>query len=238
MIVGLPPFRPPTGDLSDPQEVAHYRDQWLPPTAFSRPTIALVDLSGKLLSPASLRELVVPLGQRIRGGEYGQLRLVVATADSATREILGLLSRQYEIPLFIAESPAPADIERAVPAGNLTHSDVETLALVLQAGRFVTASAFAHVLGIAPTAANNRLVNLERKGYLYRVRRPRRYGDLFVDPRYPRAGIKDGYEAAPMTEVLVRNDVATDPYDTSDLHLEGKVAERAAEILRRHGKVN
>src|SRR5688572_19303966 len=99
MIATLPPFRPTAGDLSDPEEVARYRDQWVPATELSRPPIALLDLSGKLMSPASIRELVVPLGQPIRGGEYGQLRLVVATADPATREILALLSREYEIPL-------------------------------------------------------------------------------------------------------------------------------------------
>lgn len=231
-------FRSPTGDLSDPRDTAHWRDQWLPPTAFARPTVAVVDLAGMLFTPASLLELVVPLGQRIRGGLYGALRIVVATPDAATQEILGLLARRFEIPFFIADSSDPEDVASARPAGDLTKSDEETLAYLVHEGWGSTVSNLAKSVGIEPTAANNRLVNLERKGYVYRVHRPRRYGDLYVDPRVPLEGAKDGYEAQPMLGALASHGITTDPYETSDLHLHGKDAKRAREILRRRGKAD
>ena len=56
----------------------------------------------------------------------------------------------------------------------------------LYPGRRQTGSAasdLADRAGIEATAAGNRLVNLVRKGYVYRWERPRREGDLFVDPR-------------------------------------------------------
>ncbi len=40
----------------------------------------------------------------------------------------------------------------------------------------------ARAISIEPTAAGNRLVNLERKGYVYRISRARRQDDLFIGP--------------------------------------------------------
>lgn len=41
-----------------------------------------------------------------------------------------------------------------------------------------------------------------------------------------------------MTEWLVDDGVQTDPYDRTDIVLEGEGAERAAQILRRRGKAS
>ena len=55
--------------------------------------------------------------------------------------------------------------------------------LVSQAGGTVTALSLAEQVNIEKTAAGNRLVTLQKKGYLQRVEQPHPAGDLFVDPR-------------------------------------------------------
>lgn len=226
--------RSTTGDLSDPNEVAGLRDQWLPPTAVEAPTVAVLDLSGRLLSPSSLHELIVPLGQRLRGGSHGSLKLVVVSADDATRRLVALLAEEYEIPLFVAQSPLPVDLEQAVPVGDLTTNDTETLHDLAGAGWQLTVSRLARHAGIAQTTANNRLVSLERKGYVYRVHRHRRHGDLFVDPRAPGTVNVDDRPAAPaMRSALVAAGIQSDPYDRQQVVLEGRAADRALEVLRR-----
>ena len=75
------------------------------------------------------------------------------------------------------------ELEHAEPVGVLTAKDHETLSLVSEAGGTVTTLAFADHVGIEKTAAGNRLVSLQKKGYLQRVERPHPAGDLFVDPR-------------------------------------------------------
>ena len=47
----------------------------------------------------------------------------------------------------------------------------------------VTALGLAEQVNIEKTAAGNRLVSLQKKGYLQRVEQPHPAGDLFVDPR-------------------------------------------------------
>ena len=66
---------------------------------------------------------------------------------------------------------------------HLTARDRETLGLVFEAGGTVHASGLANQVGIEKTAAGNRLVSLQKKGFVQRVERPHPAGDLFVDPR-------------------------------------------------------
>ena len=47
----------------------------------------------------------------------------------------------------------------------------------------MTASKLAAEEGIKPSAATNRLVNLDRVGYLVRQPRGRREGDVYIEPR-------------------------------------------------------
>ena len=47
----------------------------------------------------------------------------------------------------------------------------------------VTAAEFAQQLGVEQTTAGNRLIALNKKGYLQRVERGHPIGDQFVDPR-------------------------------------------------------
>jgi hypothetical protein len=229
----------PTGDLSDPERAARVRDSSIPATAFKQPTTLVLDLSGKLLSPSALNELIVSLGQRVRGGLYGDAKLVVATPDPAVQEMSALLARRYQIPLFLATSPD--DVRRAVPAGDLTEADVETLEELRAFGSVMTVSSLAGAVGLQASAANNRLVNVERKGFVLRVKRGRDEGDLFVDPRVPFMTplvSSRGSEMTPMRQSLLEAGIRSDPYAHPPRAVEGEAAERLSEILRRNDKLH
>lgn len=225
--------------VETPGRAAEIRDQRFPPTASPGPAVAVLDLGGARYTPAALHELIVPLGQRLRGGVFGELRIVITAPDEATAEVLALLAEKHDLPLFIAQSSRPEDVEDAVPAGSLTTAEAETLDGLRDLGGGVTAAGYAGVFGLTPNAANNRLLNLERKGYVLRVKRSRKTGDLYIDPRA--AGIDAPNpsmpEIRPMRDALLTAGIRSDPYDRSrKVVLEGDAAERAAEILRRRGK--
>jgi hypothetical protein len=225
-----------TGDLSDPGLAVDAVDQQLPPTSFESTSVAILDLSGKLFSPVSLTRAILTLGQRLRGGVYGNLKLVVVTSHTDIRDLIDLLARQHDLPLFLADSPQTIDDAR--PAGFLTETERETLDELKQVGGYATVATLAGYMEIAPTAVNNRLVNVERKGYIYRVKRGRRQGDLFIDPRTSPDKFFADAEVPPMRHALLSAAIRSDPYDTSPTTLEGEGAERAAEILRRRQKAD
>ncbi|MDE0101690.1 MAG: hypothetical protein OXN89_04865 [Bryobacterales bacterium] len=54
---------------------------------------------------------------------------------------------------------------------------------MIEAGGTVNASGLAKQVGIAKTDAGDRLVSLQKNGFLLRVERPPPAGDLFIDPR-------------------------------------------------------
>ncbi len=229
----------PTGDLSDPVRAAGARDAEIPATVFKRPTTLVLDLRGKLLSPSALSELIVTLGQSVRGGLYGDARLVVATRDPAVNEMTALLARKYQIPLFLATSPET--VADAMPAGDLTRADFETLEELGASGSVTDRVISGWSLWAPATAANNRLVNVERKGFVLRVRRGRDEGDLFVDPRVPFMTSLEstrGSESIPMRQALHDAGISSVPYSHPPREVEGEDAERIAEILRRRGKIS
>lgn len=227
------------GILSDLARAAELRDENYPPTEFPGPTTAVLDLAGITPTVAALRELVVPLGQRLRGGVLGEVRLVIATPDRAVAEIVSLLAREHELPLFLATSSSPADVARGEPAGDLTRTELDTLEELGSLGGGTTVASLAEAFNIEPTAAHNRLVNLTRKGYVYRLHRGRRRGDLFMDPRSTMTwDWLDLEEPAPMRAALTDAGIDSDPYDRSPVRLEGDAADRAVEILRRRGKAS
>jgi DNA-binding MarR family transcriptional regulator len=228
----------PTGDLSDPVRAGRAREKGIPATIYKRPTTLVLDLSGKLLSPSALTELVVTLGQSIRGGLYGDARLVVATPDQAVRKMSAYLAREYQFPLFLASSLET--VSEAMPAGDLTGADFETLEGLRASGSVTTVSSLASAFGLQPSAANNRLVNVERKGYVLRVSRGRDEGDLFVDPRVPfmtSLTTSRGADSIPMRQALQDAGISSDPYSHPPREVEGDAAKRLAEILRRRGKI-
>ena len=114
-------------------------------------------------------------------GRYGNFTFVVSSEDAATRSIVSDIASAKDVAIFISSSPTHLD--QAHPAGDLTVKDRETLGLVLQAGGTVTAAELAEQLGIENTTAGNRLIALNKKGYLQRLERAHPGGDQFLDAR-------------------------------------------------------
>ncbi len=229
-------YSTPTGDLSEPAQAMHLLEGLVPETGAVSPHVAVLELRGKLFTPASLRELIVRLGQQVRGGLYGDMKLVVVTSDPAVREIVELLANAHSLPIYLADSIDPSAVEDAAPAGDLTKADTETLAELNSLGGMATVTRIAEAMHLEPTAATNRLVNVEKKGYLHRIKRGGRQGDLFVDPRTRRqavAGVGPEGEGPRMREALLDSGIQTDPYEAKPLKLEGAAARRAQEIIRR-----
>lgn len=226
------------GTSSDKGAVAIWRDHNYPATAMpSGPTTVVLDLAETQLTAAALRELVVPLGQRLRGGVFGDMRFVIAAPDPADAEVIALWAREHELPLFVSASAQPDDVARARPVGALTPTDVETLDELGRIGGAATVAALAQHVGLELTAANNRLVGLARKGYVYRLDRNRRNGDLFLDPRRTMGATWLDDDVAAPRDALLNAGITSDPYDTSPLRLQGDAAEHAAAILKRRGSV-
>jgi len=229
------------GILDDASQAADMRDSSLfPPTSMKAPVTAILDLGGAQPTGAALRELIVPLGQRLLGGMYGNVKVVIAAPDDAVAELIRLLAREYRLPLFLARTSRPEDVATAEPIGDLTAADQQTLVSLNAVGGMSTIAGFAGANGLAATAANNRLAGLDRKGYVHRLARGRRYGDVFVDPRAP---VSDELianamhpEIPPARDALLRGGIVDDPYARTRIELRGEAAERASEILRRRGK--
>jgi DNA-binding Lrp family transcriptional regulator len=158
--------------------------------------------------------------------------LIVATPDKAVAEVVDLLASAYGLSLYLANSSSSEDVRRARPAGDLTETEKQTLAALAEAGGRATVAALSDRVGIEPTALNNRLAKLDSKGYVYRYRRPRSVGDIYLDPRVR----TESEGATPSREALRAHGIETDPYDRSPLMLEGEAAERAAEIFRRRSR--
>jgi len=230
------------GRLDDAAYAAELRDRSLfPPTSMTAPVTAILDLGGTQPTGAALRELVVPLGQGLLGGKYGNVKVVLVAPDDSVAELIRLLAREYRLPLFLARTSQPEDVAAAEPIGDLTQAEHETLNSLNAVGGISTVAGFAGATGLGATAANNRLTGLNRKGYVHRLPRGRRYGDIFVDPRSP---VSDELianamhpEIPPARDALLRAGIVDDPYARTRIELHGEAGHRAAEILRRRGKV-
>ena len=125
------------------------------------PQILILDLAGITLTPLTMQEFLLPLAQRIRGGEYGTVRLVLSTTDPGVADFVRYMAQAHQLPLYLCHSPL--DFHEATPLGSLTSTEISTLDTVVTLGGHVTASALAETAGIRPSAATNRLVNLDRK---------------------------------------------------------------------------
>lgn len=225
-------FSAATGDLTDPEQVVHVVEELKPGTG-EGPNLAILDLSGKLLSPASLRRLIVPLGQQVLGGVFGQMKVVIVSADPAVLEHVGFLAREHKLPLFLAASRDPAAVEKAIPAGDLTPSEIETLNYIQDLGGMATVARLAEAMNLETSAATNRVVNVDRKGFLYRIKRNRQLGDLFIDPRTRRqALIASDLEREPGEIAKTPGGEGED--ESGQLTLEGAEAKQAQEIIKRY----
>ena len=143
--------------------------------------VLVLDLAGVTFTPASLQELILPLAQRIRGGEHGTVRLIISTTDPGVSDFIRYMAQAHQLPLYV--SPSPFNLEEGTPVGDLTQTERNTLDTVIVLGGQVTVSRLAVTEDIKPSAAANRLVKLEREGYLVRQPRGRREGDVFIEPR-------------------------------------------------------
>lgn len=170
--------RPPTGEQS---EIARYREQIVNPSGVKQPTIVALDLEGMIPSVAELVELVVPLAQGARAGSLGPLSLVVCTSNPPTRDVLRALAETYDLALFVA--PSASRLTEAEPFGALTPTERETLEVMHRLGGNVTVAKFAEATGLGPSAATNRMVAVQQKGFVQKLERPRAAGSVFLDPR-------------------------------------------------------
>ena len=143
--------------------------------------VLVFDLAGVSFTPSSLQELILPLAQRIRGGEYGTLQLIISTTDPGVGDFIRYMAQAHQLPIYVATSPF--DLQEATPAGDLTRTARETLDAIVRLGGQVTASMLAATEDLRPSAATNRLSNLHREGYLVRQPRGRREGDVYIEPR-------------------------------------------------------
>ena len=143
--------------------------------------ILILDLAGSAFTPSALQELILPLTQRIRGGEHGSVHLVISTPDPGVGNFVRYMAQAHQLPLYL--SPSPFDLRECTPVGDLTETERSTLDTIIVLGGQVTASSLAANEGIKPSAATNRLVNLDRAGYLARQPRGRREGDTYIEPR-------------------------------------------------------
>lgn len=174
-----------TGPLDDVVKIRHFRDaELIAPSGVSEPTTLILNLEGRYPTPSVLVELVLPLTQEAKAGRYGPMTVVVCTQDDGLRTLLSALAQDQDVPLFIA--PSPRQLDKAEPVGSLTATERETLDLLRRLGGRSTIATFAQAAGLEANAATNRLVNLMNKGFLQRVERPRRQGQLFLDPRAAR----------------------------------------------------
>ena len=148
---------------------------------FDDPQVLVLDLAGISLSPSAIQELVLPLAQRIRGGEYGTVVLAISTTDHGVADFVRYMAEAHQLPLYVSDSPF--ELREGIPVGGLTKTESRTLDTILMLGGQVTASQLAASEGINPSAATNRLVNLNRDGYLFRQPRSRREGDIYMEPR-------------------------------------------------------
>jgi hypothetical protein len=144
------------------------------------PTVLLVNLEGRFLTVSALYELIVPVGQEIRSGRYGNVSVVFASPDPATRDSIRALAQAYQLPLYVTAS---ADrIWEAEPVGPLTAGEQETMALMRRLGGRVTVAQVAAETGLDAPAAANRLNAVVGKNFAYRIDRPKSSGHLYVAP--------------------------------------------------------
>ena len=145
------------------------------------PQILVLDLGGSAFTPLALEELILPLAQRIRGGEYGTVRLIISTSDQGVGNFIRYMAQAHQLPLYL--SPSPSNLWEGNPVGDLTETERGTLDTIISFGGRVTASSLAAIESIRPSAATNRLVKLDREGYLVRQPHGRREGDIYIEPR-------------------------------------------------------
>ena len=155
--------------------------RFMPPGRKHAPMLGVINMDAVRPTPAVLRNAIVSVAEDIKAGRYGSCSLFVCSQDEDTRSVIGDIAGSQDVAVFLCSTYE--DLEYAEPVGALTIRDHETLDLVFEAGGTVNAGQLAERVGIEKTAAGNRLVSLQKKGFVQRVERPHPAGDLFIDPR-------------------------------------------------------
>jgi MarR family len=174
-----------TGGVLIDRDHAAYKGHFaVPPAPVKSPETFVVDLEADRSEILALQTLLLPLAERVRNGFYGPVRLVISSSDPGVALLVDYLAAKHSLPIFLSKGSSAEAIRAARPAGNVTTTEVATLDAILNSeGVGLTASALAERFGIELTAAGNRLVNLEKRGLVYRLRQPGREADRFIDPR-------------------------------------------------------
>jgi hypothetical protein len=210
---------------TDRNWAASVREQLFPLTVTDQPYVAVLDLVGVLATPAVLEELLLPVAMGIRAGAYGQMSLVVYTHDRATAGFIEALASRFEVPIFVGVTKRWLDVPEIWPAGELTGTERETLAVLATHDGAVTASELGDILAISSTAAGNRLARLSEKSWVFRFRGSGTVGDVFVDPRVSAPNPRDVGLSA---RVIKHIDVAS--------HTRGEKEVPPTPVVRRGGK--
>jgi len=141
-----------------------------------------VDLKDARFEADTLIQVLDPLRRALRVANRGDLVVVVATSDPGVAAVSEMFALKHDMPLFVTHSRN--DVTHAKPVGQLTPAEFQSLEALSHLGGRVTVNDFARYADLEQTAAGNRLVNLARRGYVSRVPRSRREGDLYVSPAY------------------------------------------------------
>lgn len=174
--------RPPTVAYRERDEAAAWREMEFPATVSKGCRIRLLNLHGAFPEIGALEELILPIGQGIKSGAFGQLMLGIISSDDPVIHYVESIAEKHGVPLFVAQ-PGEEPLESSSPVGNLTASEISTLETVQELGGRLTSSELAKALDLELAAAGNRLAKIEKKGYLLRIPRPPREGDIYMDLR-------------------------------------------------------
>lgn len=168
----------------DRQQALRTADLLLPPAHRTSTEVVLLDLAADKFEIVALQNVIKTLADRIRDGVGAPARLIVATRDPGVALLVEHLAGRLSLGVYIASGISAQELRNARPAGSLTPTEKVTLDEILSADvRGMTASELAKRFQIELTAAGNRLVNLEKRGLVYRLRQPGRDPDRFVDLR-------------------------------------------------------
>jgi hypothetical protein len=168
------------GVVDDPRKMDVFRTSLMNPTGVSSPAVIVLNLEGRYLTISALYNLIVPLGQAVRAGLHGDVSLIFATPDPATREGIRALAEAYQLPLYVA--PSVNDLSEAEPVGQLTAGEHDTIEQMRRLGGRVTVAQLSEASGLDQPAAANRLNAVVGKKFAYRVDRPRTEGHLYIAP--------------------------------------------------------
>lgn len=181
MAPDMAPLRPTAGTLQHRGAAAAYREKEFPPTVCQKPAIRFINLEGDFPEVGALRELLVPLAQAIRADAYGDFALGVITSDASVADYVESLAMQFQVPMFVSDRVRDF-WSHARPVGDLTQSERDTFNVICRLGGSVTSGSLADETGLEAAAAGNRLSNIQKKGYVFRIARSRKDGDLFLSP--------------------------------------------------------